>query len=211
MIVAHDLGGRLTFSNSAVTNRAGRLQDVVSEKAAVRATALAERRSRPGRDGLDEALAQGACDLVRGHETVAAYVPMPGEPGGQMLPARLAEAARAVLLPVLLPDLDLSWAVFDGALTAPGPAGVREPVVGDGDLLAISHATIVLVPALRVDHHGVRLGRGGGSYDRALPRAAPNAMIVALLYPGEYVESVPAESHDARVTHVLLPDGLITV
>lgn len=184
---------------------------MVSEKAAVRAAALAERRSRPGRDGFDEALAQAASDLVRGHATVAAYVPMPGEPGGQTLVARLAEAAGAVLLPVLLPDLDLAWTAYQGALTVPGPAGVREPAGGGGDLLAIANASIVLVPALLVDHRGVRLGRGGGSYDRALPRAAPEAKLVALLYPGEYVESVPAEPHDARVTHVLLPSGLVIV
>jgi 5-formyltetrahydrofolate cyclo-ligase len=56
----------------------------------------------------------------------------------------------------------------------------------------------------------VRLGRGGGSYDRALSRIRPNALVVALLYDGELVETLPAEPHDRRVTAVILPGyGLI--
>jgi 5-formyltetrahydrofolate cyclo-ligase len=69
---------------------------------------------------------------------------------------------------------------------------------------------LVLVPALAVDRHtGVRLGRGGGSYDRALARTHPGTPVIALLYPGELLEGVPAQPHDARVTAVLTPDGLL--
>jgi hypothetical protein len=42
------------------------------------------------------------------------------------------------------------------------------------------------VPALAVGRDGTRLGRGGGSYDRALARVGAAIQTVALLYPGEF-------------------------
>src|SRR5262245_27341882 len=47
--------------------------------------------------------------------TIAAYVPIGPEPGGPDLPTVLAPHAR-LLLPVLLPSLDLDWALFTGEL-----------------------------------------------------------------------------------------------
>jgi 5-formyltetrahydrofolate cyclo-ligase len=61
----------------------------------------------------------------------------------------------------------------------------------------------VLVPALLVDRRGNRLGRGGGSYDRALVRAT--GLTVALLHDGELVEELPAEAHDVPVRAAATP------
>ena len=157
---------------------------------------------------------------------IAAYVPIGGEPGGAELPEALAGHAR-VLLPVLRPDNDLDWAAYDGTLRA-GPRGLAEP---GGALLgpaAIVEADLILVPALAVDRFGRRMGRGGGSYDRALARldrapatavdAAPERLdpelgrldrrvplVVALLHDWELIDEVPAEPHDRRVHGVITP------
>jgi 5-formyltetrahydrofolate cyclo-ligase len=66
---------------------------------------------------------------------------------------------------------------------------------------------MVVVPAVAVDARGVRLGRGGGSYDRALARVAPDTLVVALLHDGEVVEELPYEPHDRRVDAVITPSG----
>ena len=55
---------------------------------------------------------------------------------------------------------------------------------------------MVLVPALAVDRTGMRLGRGGGSYDRALGRVPVGTFVCALLYDGEVLDRVPHD--DAR-------------
>jgi 5-formyltetrahydrofolate cyclo-ligase len=73
-------------------------------------------------------------------------------------------------------------------------------------LPAVGLADLVVVPALAVDRAGVRLGRGGGSYDRALARTRPDALLVALLYQGELVDALPTEPHDARVDVAILPE-----
>jgi 5-formyltetrahydrofolate cyclo-ligase len=111
------------------------------------------------------------------------------------------------LLPVLLPDLDLDWAVYDGALV-PARFGLREPSGPRLGPAAIGSAALVVVPAVAVDRRGVRLGRGGGSYDRALARVPAGTMIVAALYDGELVDALPADPHDVRVTAVATPSGL---
>jgi 5-formyltetrahydrofolate cyclo-ligase len=143
--------------------------------------------------------------------TIAAYVPVGSEPGGSDLPSVLAAHAR-VLLPVLLPDNDLDWATFTGSVS-PGPRGLLEP---DGPRLgvsAVSGADLVLVPALAVDASGVRMGRGGGSYDRVLARLPVGRppLVVALLHDGELVDAVPAEPHDRPVHGAITPRGGLTL
>lgn len=137
--------------------------------------------------------------------TIAAYVPVGTEPGGPDLPAVLAAHAR-ILLPVLLPDNDLDWVAYTGpASLAAGPRGLREPVGPRLGADAIASADLILVPALAVDRRGMRLGRGGGSYDRALART--RALVVALLHDGELIDEVPAEPHDRPVQAVITPAG----
>ena len=64
-----------------------------------------------------------------------------------------------------------------------------------------------VVPALAVSRDGVRLGRGGGYYDRALAHARPGAVLVAVVFDDELLDEVPAEAHDHRVTAVVTPSG----
>ena len=139
--------------------------------------------------------------------TVAAYVSVGTEPGtGPLLEALLA-AGRRVILPVLLPDDDLDWGVHTGPLD-PARRGLLEP---SGALLgpeAIATADVVLTPGLAVDRTGMRLGRGGGSYDRALARVPVGTFTCTLLYDGEVLDQVPADRHDRPVSAAVTPSGI---
>ncbi len=157
---------------------------------------------------LDAALLAALPQLLAGRRVVAGYVPLRREPGGAELPARVAALVDQLLLPVLRPDNDLDWTAWNGPLP-PGP-GLRAPTGPRLGVRAVTAVELLLVPALAVDRAtGVRLGRGGGSYDRVLARLAPGTAVIALLYPGELREGVPAEPHDQRVTAVLTPTGLV--
>ncbi|MGC5054457.1 5-formyltetrahydrofolate cyclo-ligase [Micromonospora sp. DT48] len=145
---------------------------------------------------------------------LAAYVPVGGEPGGPDLPAVLAAAlppGADLLLPVLRDDLDLDWAAWDGpqAMVAAG-RGIREPVGPRLGVTAVATAELVVVPALAVDRRGIRLGRGGGSYDRALARVTATALTVVPLHDGELLEELPAEPHDRPVRAVVTPEHGLT-
>lgn len=77
------------------------------------------------------------------------------------------------------------------------------------DATALRNASLIILPALAVDRHGTRLGRGGGWYDRALTYRAPNAPIIAVCWPWELVASdLPREPHDVSVDALLTPDGV---
>ncbi|MFE9668797.1 5-formyltetrahydrofolate cyclo-ligase [Microbispora bryophytorum] len=141
---------------------------------------------------------------------VACYWSTGAEPATQGLILALWKHGTTVMLPVQRPDGDLDWAVYDGPDSlAPGPNGIMEPVDVRRGVDAIRTAALVIAPALAVDRvTGVRLGRGGGFYDRALARVGPNVPTVALLHEGELIEGVPAEPHDQRVRFAALPSGI---
>lgn len=166
-----------------------------------------------------DALAARALDLpeLAQARTVAAYVAVGSEPGTLALLDALRARGVRVLLPVLLPDNDLDWGVYDGEGSLArvqhggGRMALLEPV---GERLgpdAVTGADAVLLPGLAVDVRGMRLGRGGGSYDRVLARlerAGADPALVVLLYDSEVVERVPEEEHDRPVHAVVTPSGV---
>ncbi|MFD9488158.1 5-formyltetrahydrofolate cyclo-ligase [Streptomyces sp. NPDC059991] len=160
------------------------------------------------------ALAQQALGLpeLAAAGTVAAYVSVGREPGTRALLDALRTRGVRVLLPVLQPDNDLDWAQYEGAgRLEPAGRGLLEP---SGPRLgpdAVLGADTVLLPGLAVDARGMRLGRGGGSYDRVLARIAAaghHPARVVLLYANEVVARVPEEPHDHPVHAVVTPQGV---
>lgn len=143
--------------------------------------------------------------------TVAAYYSVGSEPDTHGLLFALWKRGSYVVLPILLPGGDLDWASYEGPESLrPGPRGLTEPAEPPRGVSAISSADLVLVPALAVDHAGMRLGRGGGSYDRALARVGTQVPTVALVYDSEFVPHVPFGQHDQRVRMIARPAGGIT-
>lgn len=141
---------------------------------------------------------------------VAAYVSTGREPGTGPLLDALLEREVEVILPLLLPDDDLDWAHFEGSEhLASAARGLLEP---DGEPLgpdAVRMVDVVLVPGLAVDRRGYRLGRGGGSYDRALDRVGPETWTCVILHDGEVMDiGVPREIHDRPVDAALTPSGV---
>jgi 5-formyltetrahydrofolate cyclo-ligase len=191
----------------------GVIVDELTEKAALRSRLLAVRGSVPVGFGASS-LASHALELpeLACAGTVAAYVSVGREPGTRaLLDALLARGVR-VLLPVLLEDNDLDWAEYEGGSSlAPTGRGLLEPSGPRLGRDAVAGADVVLLPGLAVDRRGMRLGRGGGSYDRVLERlsaAGGRAALVVLLYDSEVLERVPTEAHDRPVQAAVTPSGV---
>jgi len=182
---------------------------VFSSKAAFRAQLLAARQlvtvpSGPGL--LAVARVQGEVLAAR---RVALYISMGNEPQTGPLIDWLLASGREVLLPVLYADNDLGWGIAPGAADlVPGRLGLSEPPVDLG-ADAIATAELVICPAVAVDRRGVRLGRGGGSYDRALARVSPGTPTWAAVHDTEIVDSLPADPHDQPVEAALTPTRLV--
>ncbi|MFD9376070.1 5-formyltetrahydrofolate cyclo-ligase [Streptomyces sp. NPDC059999] len=193
----------------------------VAEKATLRRELLAARRSLSpeARRAAALALSRTALELpeLADARTVAAYVSVGGEPGTRELLDALRAAGKRVLLPLLLPDNDLDWAVYEGPdglaeAAHPGKMRLLEPAGPPLGPDAVTGADAVLLPGLAVDRRGMRLGRGGGSYDRVLERlerAGARPALVVLLHDEEVVARVPEEPHDHPVQAVATPSGVI--
>ena len=179
------------------------------------------RRQVAARTAMPDSIRNESSRLIRDHVlempqvtsagTIAAYYSVGTEPDTRGLIFALWKRGSYVVLPVLLPDGDLDWASYEGPESlAPGPRGVLQPVEPVRGIGTVARADVVLVPALAVDVRGRRLGRGGGSYDRALARVGPQVPTIALLYDSELLPSVPAEEHDQSVRAVARPEQGIT-
>jgi 5-formyltetrahydrofolate cyclo-ligase len=188
----HIEAAKLALRDQLVTAR-GRLP--VAQIAA-RAHAVAERLT--------------AAPEVRRAATVAAYVSVGREPGTGVLLDALAAAGKRVILPLLQPDNDLDWATYTGpdGLVSAG-RGLLEPVGASLGAEAIATADVVLVPGLAVDRTGLRLGRGGGSYDRALGRVPVGTFTCVVLNDAEVLDVVPAAPHDRRVSAAVTEERLL--
>lgn len=170
----------------------------VHDKAALRAELLAVRRARPAEDlaRARAAVLEHVLERLAGVRRVAAYEPMRTEPGSIELLAALHARGITVLVPVTLADRDLDWTEW-----APGGAGASLGVD------AIGGVDLVLAPALAVARDGMRLGRGGGSYDRALARCAADSVLAALVFDDEVLDEVPHDEWDVPVQAAVTPGG----
>lgn len=194
---------------------AGADAELRSAKAALRGRLLAartalpdDRRAEAGRLLRDAVLALPETQMAG---TVAAYISVGTEPGTRSLVYGLWKRGAYVLLPLLRADNDLDWASYEGPDSlAAAPRGLLEPTEPPRGPGAVASADLVIVPALAVDRRGRRLGRGGGSYDRALARVGGAVPTVALLYDDELLDEVPAGPHDQPVRLVAQPaQGII--
>ncbi|WAP52619.1 5-formyltetrahydrofolate cyclo-ligase [Arthrobacter sp. ATA002] len=153
-------------------------------------------------------------DLVPPGSTVAAYLSAGAEPGTAPLLAGLHLRRYDVVVPVCQPDRTLLWCRWSPGIplvpgmfpSVPEPAGPR---VTAADLPGLS---LVLVPALAVDRAGVRMGKGGGYYDRFLSelRASGNAApAVGVVYDHEFAPAGrwQADVFDQPMDAVLTPSA----
>lgn len=138
---------------------------------------------------------------------VSAYAAMGAEIDPARLIERLAGEGYRTCLPVVTPlGNPLTFRAW-----APGQPlvahtwGIREPA----DDAAEIEPDVLLIPLLAFDRRGVRLGYGGGYYDRTLEtlRARKRVTAVGLAFAEQEVAQAPFGGHDQRLDWVLLPDG----
>ena len=138
--------------------------------------------------------------------TIASYVSYEYEPSTVEINEAFLRSGKTLVLPRINGD-QLEWVRWDG-----NPAQlitkkkISEPV---GDAITdLSDIGAVIVPALRIDQSGFRLGQGGGYYDRALPHL--NAWKIGLVYAGELSsEGLPHEAHDVPLDAAATPSIVV--
>ena len=133
-------------------------------------------------------------------QVIASYISYGDEPNTLELNQAILAAGKKLLLPRITEDrgeTGLEWISWNGDpqnLTARGR--ILEPT-GSAEI-DLNQIDVVIVPALRVDNAGYRLGQGGGFYDRALAKV--DAWTIALIFPEEISgQPLPREDHDIPI------------
>jgi len=138
--------------------------------------------------------------------TIASYLSYDLEPSTAEINEAFLRDGKTLVLPRINGD-QLEWVTWNGdrsQLTS--KKKISEPI---GEALQdLSVIKAVIVPALRIDQFGYRLGQGGGYYDRAL--AQLSAWKIGLIYPNELItEALPREDHDIPLDAAASPSVVV--
>lgn len=183
--------------------------DVRAAKSAVICARLVELLDRP--DAAEHAMSTEP-------PTVAVYAAM----GSEADPAAFAVAAAKrdwrVAYPCMLSAID--------AAACGQRMCMRAVAAGDADAAPfIAHPTrafaatdidssrfpivpaealdMIVVPLVAFDRTGMRLGYGGGCYDRYLPMLSPVCQIVGIAFDEQHVDHIPTDAHDLPLPNII--------
>ncbi len=146
---------------------------------------------------------------------VASYAPMGSEVDVSPFAAHVFAHGGRLAMPVVLKQ------VTDGQRmqmrrTTDGATG-RAPFVAqpahafdpdDAELAAYppiepGELDLIVVPMLGYDARGMRLGYGGGCYDRYLPELTHACRVVGVAFSEQELPFVPHEAHDIALLHII--------
>jgi len=127
---------------------------------------------------------------------IGCYLSLPNEPSTRDIRDHLHAIGARVVVPRVISADAMEWC-WD-SITDDPYSGIPEPT---GDCADVA-PSLLIIPALAIDHEGYRLGQGGGYFDR-LTDDAPR---IALIFDHELLERVPREPHDRAVDIAITPE-----
>jgi 5-formyltetrahydrofolate cyclo-ligase len=132
-------------------------------------------------------------------QVVMIYAPLANEP--DLL--ALFNDQKKLIFPKVTPQGLTLHEVHAVMQLQPTTGRLREPVAGC-PAVPLSAVDVVYVPGLAfASTSGVRLGRGGGYYDRLLGNAAFRARRIGVCFDTQLVTTLPQETHDLTVQEII--------
>jgi 5-formyltetrahydrofolate cyclo-ligase len=172
------------------------------------------------REALDRSLAERLAARIqhrliesepyRGAGAVLLYAALGREVATEAILDDALAAGKAVFYPRLTADRKRVEVVAlrDRRSLRPGAYGILEPQGEAAAVLPDLERLLICVPGLAFSVAGVRLGRGGGHYDRLLAQLAPPALAVGLAYSFQLLDELPAMEHDRRLDFIVTESAL---
>jgi 5-formyltetrahydrofolate cyclo-ligase len=184
----------------------------ISDKAALRLSARAARSAFV--DALDpmahrlsfRALPSPVRDSLGKHSCIALYMSNGDEAPAQRLAEALVLEGKQLCLPYVVDRMGgmefRHWQPGDPLVE--GRFGTRHPPEG----AAVRHPDVIIAPLLAFDGRLMRLGQGGGYYDRAFARYE-NALRIGLAWSVQEIDEVPVDPWDVPLHMVITERSLI--
>jgi 5-formyltetrahydrofolate cyclo-ligase len=145
---------------------------------------------------------------------VAGYWAMDGEIALHVWQLRLPRPL-VYCLPALGDDGRLRFAPWrPGEPLVSNRFGIPEPDVAPSSLVDPEHMALVVVPLVGFDHHGQRLGMGGGWYDRSFAFRNPGnppPWLVGAGFAAQQVGVLPVQPWDVALDAVCSEQALLLI
>ena len=180
-------------------------------KALLRSDALAWRgKIQPAaRVAFSHRLAEEGVRLARfwRPRIVSVFYPLRDEPDTLLLLTALADERFATALPVVVGrGSALIFRLWrPGEPTRAGAMSIREPV----EEAPVVEPDLLFVPLACFARRGHRIGYGAGFYDRALPRFAPPAVAVGVVFAFQLISEVPVTDGDVPLSLVVRDERVL--
>lgn len=173
-------------------------ENVSDAKAKLRSKILSERSSEVA-DQTAEQFGNNLLDLCRqlSARTVGVYLSFGTEPATDVFIMKAKASGIELAAPRTGPESTMEFAILEGP-TKQSALGFLQPI---GEVVEPEQLDLIIAPALSIDQHGSRLGRGGGFFDRYLENYS--GPVVAVVYSQELVAKLPVEAHDKPVDYVV--------
>jgi 5-formyltetrahydrofolate cyclo-ligase len=151
---------------------------------------------------------------LRGDWRIAAYAALPWE----LDAAPLIALARSRGCRIYLPRIDrrrasrgMRFVQMQGSFRS-NRLGIAEPECNV--TIGARWLDVVFLPLVGFDRHGLRLGTGGGFYDRTfafrnLRRAWRAPLLVGIAYAFQQLDSISAAAHDVPLDAVVTEEGIV--
>lgn len=161
---------------------------------------------------LGAQLAAALFDLAQWRRctTVLAFAALPDEPDMEPILRRALAENKRLLLPRVTGKTTMEWAAVTRLSDLrPAAMGILEPTADALPNFCSGPDCLALLPCLAATRAGVRLGRGGGYYDRFLAQYQGERLLIcptALLF-----DTLPLDAWDTTLqpTEILTEKGIL--
>ena len=138
---------------------------------------------------------------------VLLFAALPGEP--LLLDLLNSDKGRKFCFPKVEGEKLRLFEVAELSQLKPGRFGIPEP--NDGLVeMEPGKVDLALIPGLAFGKNGERLGRGGGFFDRFLPRLSVDVSIAGVCFDCQIFDKIPMNEHDLSVHHLVSEGGILS-
>ncbi len=186
---------------------------VPEQKARLRKEIRSRRRALDNDTVLDASLAVSKrlieLPVIKNAGLILSYMPAKNELDVRSVNTILGSQGKRIAYPLCIEDGGLRLFVpeSEDAFTV-GSYGILEPDIDRSCEVMPDELDAIIVPAVAFTKDCMRLGQGGGYYDRLL--AKTNAATVGVGYDFQLLVSLPLEAHDRPLDFVVLPSAVFT-
>lgn len=188
-------------------------EDIASRKAALRKEIRAKRRSLGDEEvcAASKAAAEKFMELdaVKKARLILSYMPAKNELDVRRINTALTALGKQVAYPLCVENGGLRLYVPETAdALRPGSYGILEPDPAMSSEVFPADLDLIIVPAVAFTSDCMRLGQGGGYYDRLLEKTS--AVTVGIGYDFQLLPELPIEEHDKALDIIVTPSAVFT-